>query len=85
MEWKDITYFGKGLIIGLVSWIILIVIILLQKFYLSYNTYLMNPSIFYVFGSVGFTFLQIVYIGLFLIVVLGGIGWLYGRVVGERV
>lgn len=85
MNLEDLTYFGKGLIIGFVSWIMLVVIILVEIFYLSLNTYRMNPSIFYVFDKGGFTFLQVIYIGLFLIVVFGAIGWLYGRIVGESV
>lgn len=83
MTWDDLTYFGKGLIVGLVSWTILVTVILAQQFYLAMNIYRMNPSVFYVFNNEGFSYIQIFLIGLFLIVVLGAIGWVYGRIVGE--
>ena len=83
MEWGELTSFGKGIAIGIFSWILLVVFIFVQKAYVSYNLYQMKPDIFYTF-DIGLSIPQLIYVGLFLIFAMGIIGWIYGRVISEK-
>lgn len=84
MNWDNLTYFGRGVVLGMVFWLIVVILVGVRGLYLNMNLGKMKPELFYVFnGTLGFS--GVILVGVFLIVCFGIIGWLYGRVVGEVV
>lgn len=80
----ELTCFAKGLISGVFAWLLLLVFVVVRGLYLMINMQDIGQEMFYVFSdSMGV--LGVVIYGIFLIVVFGIIGWVYGRVVGEEV
>lgn len=84
MNWYNLTYFGKGVVLGVVFWLISAVLVAVRGLYLNFNLEKLKPSSFYVFNGVLGLF-GVILVGVFLIVCFGIIGWLYGRVIGEQV
>lgn len=81
---NELTYFAKGLITGVFMWLLLLIFVVVRGLYLMITMQDIGQEMFYVFSdSMGV--LGVIVYGVFLIVAFGIIGWVYGRVVGERV